>query len=61
MKQKLIQYIKDNPAIKVRYIAEACGTTSATLSRAINFNPELLPDKYVPAITKFLEKYGFKG
>jgi hypothetical protein len=60
MKQKIIQYIKDNPAIKVTYIAKACGITSSALSKAINYHPDLLPNKYVEPIMQFLKKYGFK-
>lgn len=60
MKEKLIQYIKDNPAIKLSYIAKSCGITPALLGKAVNYHPDLLPNKYVPAITQFLKKYGFK-
>lgn len=60
MKEKLIQFIKDNPAFKIKYIAESCGITPAALGKAINYHPDLLPDKYIAKLTEFLKKYGFK-
>lgn len=60
MKEKLIQYIKDNPALKIKHIAESCGILQTTLGKAVKYHPDLLPDKYVPALTQFLIKYGFK-
>jgi len=59
MEEKIVNFVKERPALSVNYIEKEAGLAQGTLSKAVR-GVRNLTSKHIEKLIPVLEKYGFK-